>query len=442
MNAMTYEQCLKEMYGLRRFGIVLGLDVIECILKGLGNPHQKFACIHVAGTNGKGSIASTLAAILTDAGYRTGLYTSPHLIRFNERIRIDGDDIADDAVIEAYRAVKSIPHGDREPTFFEYTTAMAFYAFAKAKVQWGVIETGMGGRLDATNCLSPELSIISNISKEHSMYLGNTLSKIAYEKGGIIKSSKPVVTAAHQKPVIDVLRRIAVEKKAPFYRLGEDFRIRRHRKNGFPSTFSYYGIDHDYQNVKTSLAGAHQADNAAVVIAASEILMGDKADISENNIRAGLLHVKWPGRIEILPLSPTVIIDGAHNLAAARRLSLFLKDYAEGRPITLVIGILDDKPYPAMLRCLLPLAHRVIFTQPEIDRRLTAQTLYTCSRNLLPGKPVPAEIVENVGAAVETALRSTPPEHLVCIAGSLYVAGEARQALQGMGALHQNLRVP
>ncbi len=431
---MTYDECLKEMYSLRRFGIKLGLDVIEDILNGLGNPQNSFSCIHIAGTNGKGSIASELAAIFTDAGYKTGLYTSPHLIRFNERIRIDGRDICDDDVVKAYNAVKNVHQGDREPTFFEYTTAMALYAFAKAGVKWGIIETGMGGRLDATNILNPEVCIISNISKEHSFYLGNTLAQIAYEKGGIIKKNVPVITAARQKAAVDVLRRIAAERNAPFFRLGEQFRIRRHKKAVFPGTFSYYGIEHQYPDVKLSLAGSHQADNAAVVIAACEILMKNQTTLSEKNIRAGVSGVNWPGRLEILPMMPTVIIDGAHNLDAARRLAVFLKDYADGRPITLVIGILDDKPCLAMLKCLLPLADQVIFTQPEIDRRLSAKTLHDQSQGLFPEKLLNATIIENVGEAVKAAIETTPPENLICIAGSLYVAGEAKYYIETMNA--------
>ncbi len=433
---MTYDQCLQAMYGLRRFGIKLGLDVIENILNGLGNPQRTFSCIHVAGTNGKGSIASSLAAVFNDAGYKTGLYTSPHLVRFNERICINGREIADDDVVTAYNAVNAVHHGDREPTFFEYTTAMALYAFANAGVQWAVIETGMGGRLDATNILAPEISIISNISKEHSFYLGNTIADIAYEKGGIIKDNTPVVTAARQKQALDVLQGIAAGRNAPFYRLGEHFRIRRHaQKDRFAGLFTYYGIENRFKDVKTGLAGAHQADNAAVVIAASEILAQNKAVLSESNIRTGIADVVWPGRLEILPTLPVVVIDGAHNLAAARRLSLFLKDFAAGRPITMVIGILDDKPYASMLGHLLPLADRVIFTQPDIDRRLPAQTLYDKSQELTADKPVKAEIVSHVGDAVERAIKITSPENIVCIAGSLYVAGEAREALQTMAFL-------
>lgn len=434
---MTYEECLNEMYGLRRFGIKLGLDVIECMLSGLNNPHHHFCCIHIAGTNGKGSIASYLAAMLTGAGYRTGLYTSPHLVRFNERICINGTEIADEDVVNAYLAVKAVCHGDREPTFFEYTTAMALYTFAKADVKWAVIETGMGGRLDATNILTPELSIISNISMEHSFYLGNTLADIAGEKGGIIKPNTPVVTGVRQKTATDVLRRIAAERNAPFFRLGEQFRIRRSQTSGTASgastVFSYYGKNLRLKTLHTSLAGSHQADNAALAVAAAEILsdMGC-AVLPENSIRVGLAQAVWPGRLEILPTTPQVIIDGAHNLEAARRLNTFLRDYSAGRPITMVIGILDDKPLAAMLRCFLPLAGHVIFTQPQIDRRLPAMTLYDEALRLFPEKHFSAEITGSVPEAVKKAMETTPPDHLICIAGSLYVAGEARHEFERM----------
>ena len=427
------------MYGLRRFGIKLGLDVIENMLSGLNNPHHHFCCIHIAGTNGKGSIAAYLAAILTDAGYRTGLYTSPHLVRFNERICINKTEIADENVVDAYLAVKAVHHGDREPTFFEYTTAMALYAFAKAGVQWAVIETGMGGRLDATNILTPELSVISNISMEHSFYLGNTLAEIAGEKGGIIKPNTPVVTGVRQKTATDVLRRIADKQNAPFFRLGEHFRIRRNQTSGATrgalTVFSYYGRNHRLTGLRTSLAGSHQADNAALAVAAAEILSEKRcAILPEKSIRAGLTGAAWPGRLEILPTTPQVIIDGAHNLEAARRLNTFLRDYSAGRAITMVIGILDDKPLAAMLRCFLPLVGHVIFTQPRIDRRLPAKKLYDEALRLFPERRFTAEITESVPEAVEKAMKTTRPDHLVCIAGSLYVAGEARHEFERMHA--------
>ncbi|MBW2513579.1 MAG: bifunctional folylpolyglutamate synthase/dihydrofolate synthase, partial [Deltaproteobacteria bacterium] len=208
------------MYSLRRFGIKLGLSTIRGILKKLGNPHNHFGCIHVAGTNGKGSIASGIASILNAAGYRTGLYTSPHLISFNERIGIDGRHISNARVVAAYQAVKNVHHGSREPTFFEFATAMALYDFDREGIDWAVIETGMGGRLDATNIVRPAVSVISNLSLEHQDYLGGTLAQIAAEKGGIIKKGIPVVTGVRQPGALSVLNDIAAAKSAPVFRLG------------------------------------------------------------------------------------------------------------------------------------------------------------------------------------------------------------------------------
>jgi len=426
---MTYDNCLKEMFGLHRFGIKLGLDVIRDILNGLGNPQAKLRCIHVAGTNGKGSIASALSAILQAAGYRVGLYTSPHLVRFNERIRINGDPLSDDGVVEAYQAVKSVYRGDREPTFFEYTTAMALHAFGRSEVDWAVIETGMGGRLDATNILAPEITIISNISIEHRFYLGDTIALIAAEKGGIIKKNTPVITGARQKAAVEVLRRISREHNAPFYRMGEHFHVRRHRNsNGISKAFSYFGLENRWNPMQSVLPGTHQVDNTALVLAACEVLMRRYPAITFEAIQSGLANVHWPGRLEILPTSPCVIIDGAHNLDAARRLAEFLSEYSAGRPTTLVIGILDDKPYPAMLRALVPLAGKVIFTRPEIDRSLPADKLVVAALPYLKTY----EIIENVGEAVLRAINVTSPENLICIAGSLYVVGEAKAALEAI----------
>ena len=187
------------MYGLRRFGIKMGLSTIRKILSGLGNPQNTYACIHVAGTNGKGSVASSLASILNQAGYKTGLYTSPHLVNFNERIQINSRPISNANVLASYKAISRVHHGDREPTFFEFATIMAFYEFASRKVDWAIIETGMGGRLDATNIILPRVSIITNISLEHRDYLGDTLEQISGEKAGIIKPRTPVITGIRQK---------------------------------------------------------------------------------------------------------------------------------------------------------------------------------------------------------------------------------------------------
>jgi len=418
----SYENCLKIMYGFRRFGIKLGLSTIKKILAGLGNPQDTFACIHVAGTNGKGSVASSLASILHRNGYKTGLYTSPHLVRFNERIQVNNRPVTNEKVVASYSAVKDAHFGKRDPTFFEFTTAMALFEFAAQKVDWAVIETGMGGRLDATNIINPALSIITNISLEHREYLGNTLTQIAGEKAGIIKKSTPLVTGVRQKKAFAEIKRIAAGKKAPLFRLGTDFKVRRNQGQ----TFSYYGIRNVWHNLKTALPGSYQVDNAALVLAACELIGKNNAAITRNNIQEGLSKNHWPGRLEIVSNNPFIILDGAHNLAAARNLAKFLSTNLAGKAITLVVGILDDKPYKAMLKSLLKPVHRVILTRAKINRALEPGKLYEAAKNL----NADAVIISDVEQAIKNAVETTPRHGAICIAGSLYVVGEAKEAFE------------
>ncbi len=423
VSESSYDQCLREMFGLRRFGIKLGLDTIAGILHGLGDPQQTLTCIHVAGTNGKGSVASSLATILCACGYKTGLYTSPHLVRFNERIQIDNQPISDEQVVQAYQAVRRVHHGLREPTFFEFATAMALYVFGRRKVDWAVIETGMGGRLDATNIIAPALSIITNISLEHREYLGDCLAQIAAEKAGIIKPRTPAITGIRQKPALAVARKIAADRNAPLYCLGKDFRVRRSSSGGF----TYHGIENTWPNLHTGLLGNHQVDNAALVLAACELLNRRQAAISLSCIQQGLQTNRWPGRLEVVADNPTLILDGAHNLMAARNLARFLETNLDGRPITLVIGILDDKPHAAMLKSLLPVADRVILTRAKIDRALAPEKMLPLARSLVKS----VQVIDDVAQAVKYARDTTPAAHAICVAGSLYVVGEAKTALEG-----------
>ena len=418
----TYENCLKTLYGFQRFGIKLGLSTIKRILAGLGDPQDTFACIHVAGTNGKGSVASTLASILYRSGYKTGLYTSPHLVRFNERIQVNSRPISNEKVVTSYRAIKDAHFGKRNPTFFEFTTAMALFEFAAQKVDWAVIETGMGGRLDATNIVNPALSIITNISLEHREYLGNTLTQIAAEKAGIIKKRTPLVTGIRQKKAFAEVKRIAAGKKAPLFRLGTDFKVRRNQGQ----TFSYYGIRNVWHNLQTALPGSYQVDNAALVLAACELIGKNNAALTLNNIQEGLSKNLWPGRLEIVSDNPFIILDGAHNLAAARNLAKFMSTNLAGRVITLVVGILDDKPYKAMLKSLLTPVTRVILTRPKIDRALDPRKLYEAAKNLKPD----VAIIPDVARAIKNAVETTPRHGAICIAGSLYVVGEAKEAFE------------
>ena len=419
-SEISYKNCLNAMYGLRRFGIKLGLSTIRKILKGLGNPQNTYSCVHIAGTNGKGSVASALATILYRSGYKTGLYTSPHLIRFNERIQVNNRPISNKRVTQLYTSIIRTHQGKREPTFFEFATAMALYEFAAQQVDWAIIETGMGGRLDATNIIHPAISIITNISLEHREYLGNSLQQIAGEKAGIIKKRKPVITAIRQKKAFDVVREVAKEKAAPLFRLGTDFKIRRNRK----STFSYYGLENVWHNLRTALPGSHQVENAALALAASELLNRSTTTIGQDSIRKGLSQNHWPGRLEIVSSDPLIILDGAHNLAAARNLAKFLSTNLGGRKLTLVIGILDDKPYKGMLKSLLPLANRVILTQAKSNRALSPQILYKVAQKFNLDSTIISDVVQAVKVAIDTSI----PNSVTCIAGSLYVVGEAKEA--------------
>jgi dihydrofolate synthase/folylpolyglutamate synthase len=421
-----YDRCLSSMYGLRRFGIKLGLDTIEAILAALGHPQQNVPAIHVAGTNGKGSVVALLAAILRQAGYRVGHYTSPHLERFNERICIDAVPIDDREVVAAWEKIQAMDHLEREPTFFEATTAMALYEFSRRKVDWAIMETGMGGRLDATNVLQPALCVITNISLEHRDYLGHTIAAIAGEKAGIIKPKTPVVSGVTQYSALQVITRKAASQQAPLFQKSRDFRCRRQGDG----TFSYYGMDGALKHLTLGLSGAHQVDNAALVLAACETLnRKGTAVISEAAIRAGLAAAQWHGRLEIVSQEPCIILDGAHNLMAARVLARHLAENYADRFITLVIGILDDKPCDAILKDLIRPCQRVVITQPVIDRAIPAEDLAERAKAFSSA----IEIVPRVKDAVGHALNSSAPTDVICIAGSLYVVGEAKTALRKLG---------
>jgi len=425
----AYEKCLEAMYSLHRFGIKLGLDIISGMLSSLGNPQETFNCIHIAGTNGKGSVASALSTILHRAGYRTGLYTSPHLVSFNERICINNEPITNDDIVAAHAKVTGAFQGDRENTFFELTTAMALYEFGRQNVDWAIIETGMGGRLDATNVLNPDLSIITNISLEHQSYLGDTIAEIAGEKGGIIKPGVPVVTGVWQPEAIETIESLAGDQNAPLARFKETFGIHPSSEN----IFDYRGIATNLDAVAVGLPGKHQLENAALVLAACETLnLAGKIKIDEEDMRYGLMNNSWPGRLEIVAEAPTILLDGAHNLVACEALAHFLKTRFADRDITLVVGILDDKPYEKMLGLLVPNCNKLILTRPVIDRALEPEALLPVVEPY--GKAT--TIIANVPDAVNHAVDTTGRDEVICVAGSLYVVGEARQMLDLSGRIN------
>ncbi|MBI2400427.1 MAG: bifunctional folylpolyglutamate synthase/dihydrofolate synthase, partial [Deltaproteobacteria bacterium] len=291
------------LYSLERHGIKPGLERVSALFTALGNPQDSFKSIHVAGTNGKGSVCSMTASVLIDAGFRTGLYTSPHLIKFNERISVAGKNISENELIEAAREVKAASKkaGLSDVTFFEFTTAMAFLHFRKKKVEFALVETGMGGRLDATNLVTPVVSVITNIGLDHTAWLGSTIKEIAFEKAGIIKPGVPVITGEAARTALSVIKAAAKKASSPIFIMGQDFHA-----EGKCASFSYSGLSGGLTGLKLRMNGGHQVGNAALALAAIELLRAQGVHITALAIRKGLKETCWPGRFEILSRRPLV----------------------------------------------------------------------------------------------------------------------------------------
>ena len=397
---------------LKGRGIRPGLGPVRRLLERLGSPQKCCKSVLVGGTNGKGSIAAILAVILQAAGYRVGLYTSPHLVDFRERIRVDGAMIPEEALRALIRQVRS---ADREGiTYFEYATALAFLYFAHCRVDVAVLEVGMGGRLDATNVAWPELSIISNIAMDHAEYLGRHLEDIAWEKAGIIRRGGVCITAARQATVLAVIDRVCREKRAQLLRVGHEIRIRA--KAG--GSLDFRGPALELANLALALKGPHQRENTACALGALGILRGKGFEIGDEAVRLGLTAVRWNGRLEIVAEHPTVILDGAHNPAGAAALRKALGEF-KYRRLILILGILADKDYRGMIRRLAPLAHRLIVTRPPDERALAPDLL--AAEAMRWNRKV--EVLADPRDAVARARTIAGAADLICVAGSLYVVG-------------------
>jgi len=296
-------------------------------------------------------------------------------------------------------------------------------------VDWAVIETGMGGRFDATNVILPSISVITNLSLEHTEYLGNTIKSLAYEKGGIIKEGIPLVSAVSQPSARAVLEDIAKEKGSDIFFLKKDFSL---NKNAGKESYTYRGLFNTFENITSPLPGKHQKENIGLALAACELIFrqlnseDSSRSLSKDIVKKGLANTKWPGRLEIVRQNPLLILDGAHNLNAAKVLGEYLASELKGKKLTLVLGILDDKPYEKMLQKLVPLAHRIIITKAEIDRSLDPLILKKAAEQLTENS---VKIISKVKDAVSHALKTSEPDDAICVAGSLYVVGEAKEIL-------------
>ena len=413
------------VFDLQKYGIKFGLSSTLNLLARIGVPFKQGQYIHLAGTNGKGSVAAMLSAVLTRAGYPVGLFTSPHLVHFEERYRLQDQDISSAGLLRLINQVREAINANEPPTFFEFATAMAFLYFHQHQAQPIILETGMGGRLDATNIVRPLVSVITNISLDHQEFLGETLVAIAGEKAGIIKEGVPLVTHARQKRVLNLFRQRCRELGAPMYVGGVDFTTRA-RAGGL---FSYKGLEQHFEHLSVNLPGRHQYRNAAVALAVLELLQHKDFPVPEEALREGLAHTRWQGRLERVPQDPRVILDGAHNPAAARSLAQALKqENLLGRRL-LVMGIMADKDRDAILAPLLPLAQTVIFTRPRYFRAAKPEDL----ARRVKSHRLEVLLEPEVAQAVRRALSLAGPRDQVVVTGSLYTVGEAKEYFEKMG---------
>jgi dihydrofolate synthase/folylpolyglutamate synthase len=419
----AYEKTIDRLFQLQFFGIKLGLNSTRRLLDRLGRPEKGQKFIHLAGTNGKGSVGAMIASILGRAGHRVGFYTSPHLITFRERFLIDRRMISKTDVVALADRVWAVADNREAPTFFEFVTAMALLHFRERGVDWVVWETGLGGRLDATNVVRPKVAVITNVSLEHTAHLGPTISHIAREKAGIIKSSVPTVTAVQNRVARQIIEETCRLKKSRLIRVGRDVRYRAAPGGGF----HYHGLATRLTHLKTNLLGDHQHRNAATALAAIEA--ASIPGVGEEQIRAGLRDVRWPGRLELWPGRPQIVLDGAHNPAAARVLGRALDDL-EYRRLIVVAGVMSDKNATGVLGPILSKADTVIFTRPDYFRAADPGVL-AADHSDSRGQTL---VVPTVDRAVDRARRLAAQNDLILITGSLFVVGEARAHLTGTKA--------
>ncbi|MGQ9497902.1 MAG: bifunctional folylpolyglutamate synthase/dihydrofolate synthase [Desulfotomaculales bacterium] len=410
-------------------GLLPGLERVRELLAHVGNPQDNLRAAHIAGTNGKGSTAAMLASILTAAGYRTGLYTSPHLQRHAERFVVDGEPITDErlaALMESFlpRVRAFVAEGEPRPTEFELLTALAFLYFREARVDIAVVETGLGGRLDATNIIVPEVAVITNVSLDHTAYLGDSVASVAREKAGIIKPGVPVVTAA-EGAALGVIRHRCETLGAPLYVVGKDIACWGESAGLTGQRITVRGLKQTYANLTIPLLGAHQRLNAACAVAAVEVLAERGFRITGEDITRGLAAVRWPGRCEVVRSSPLVLLDGAHNPAGAAALARFLRAHLSGRKITLILGILDDKDREGIVRTLVPLAGKVIVTRPSDTRAAGWRRVAVEARKHIAA----VREEEDAGAAVKEALAGAGADDVILVTGSLYLVGAVRTKL-------------
>ena len=451
LNSKDYNETVDYLYGLQKHGIKLGLKNTERLMSILGEPRNSFRAVHIAGTNGKGSTAAIIASILKESGFKVGMFTSPHLVSFTERIKINNSPISEEDVAELTSYIrKIIAATDLKPTFFEFITAMAFYYFACEKVDWAVVEVGMGGRFDATNVILPIVSVITNIGFDHKEFLGQSISEIAFEKAGIIKHAIPVVTAVNNSEALEVIENVAKKTGSEIYIYGKDFKGSLTFIGDRHITFDYSSINHsigyinnfkDYKNLTLPLSGRHQLYNASLAIRTCETLRHRGFTVTDGAINDGISRLKFGGRLEWISQTPSIIIDSAHNPDAAKALADAVKEiFLEHKKIILIIGIMKDKDIEGVLSPLTQIADTIILTKPEGERAASPERLKEAlkklekwdNRNSMLNSIITTNTVDE---AIERAKELWNENYIILITGSFYTTGEAKELLGHPGVL-------
>lgn len=425
---MTYTAAVSYLYGLQKHGIKLGLDTMMALVGRLGMPQARYPNLHIAGTNGKGSTAALTASMFQAGGYRVGLYTSPHLVDFRERIRVNGRMIAESDIARLTECIKALSEPDLSPTFFEFTTAMGLQYFAESQVDLAVLEVGLGGRFDATNVISPLACAITTIALDHQAYLGTTLKSVAFEKAGIIKPHVPVICGRLPREAQETIERIAAERDAPLQSMGQDFQI----EGETPARFSYSGGGIRYDALSCPLLGAHQLENCACALSLVETVRRQRLAIGEPAIREGLRQVQWEGRLEVVAREPLTVIDGAHNPAAATALAGYLRTFRHSNPLSrviLVLAMMRDKDQRGFIEPFKGLVDEVVLTQASLKRSSTVEELLPLVGTICPQ----VRAHPRVSGALSEASHLARPQDLICVTGSLMLVGEVKASLRGCG---------
>jgi len=426
---MTSSECRDYLGRLQHFGIKLGLENIKALCEALGDPQDRFPSVHVAGTNGKGSVSAMLAEVLRRHGFRTGLYTSPHLVRVEERVRVDGKNIAPKKFRELLTRLKATIDGLMaqgrlvyHPTYFEVLTALAFLEFAERKVDVAVLEVGMGGRFDATNVVTPVVSVITTIAKDHQKHLGSTLEEIAFEKAGIIKPGVPVVCGVRGGAALRRIRRVARERGAPLVEAFGRGRALEVRAAPDGPRFIYAGGKGRY-SFSLALAGRHQGANAAVAVAAAEVLARAWKPLDKDTTVKAVRETRWEGRLETVCRRPPVVLDGAHNVEGVTALAAYIRETFR-RPVVLVFAAMQDKDIRSMSRVLFPVCAGVVLTRVPYKRSATPEELAAAAAPPFKGLVL---LEPDTRKAVRLALAQSRGRTPVVIAGSLFLIGEVKR---------------